>query len=131
ALADRLVDLERQRDLIRVRQVENPAATIRVHPRLADVYAEKVQRLEEALNDPSIREEAAEILRSLIDRVELRRRDNGRGLDALLYGDLAELLGFCGTDAERKLPERLASGSQLSVVAGARNQRCCTLITRF
>jgi site-specific DNA recombinase len=121
ALWDRLGELERQRDLIQVRKVQNPAGTVRLHPRLADVYAEKVQQLEEALNDPSIREEAAEVLRSLVDRVELRPGDQGQGLEALLYGDLIEILGFCGKDEKRKLPEGV-SGSQLSVV-GTRNQR--------
>ena len=79
ALGDRLAELERQRDLVQARKVENPAGTIRLHPRLAEVYAEKVQQLEQALNEPSIRGEAAEILRSLIDRVELRPRDSGQG----------------------------------------------------
>ena len=59
----------------------------------ADLYAEKVQRLEEALNDPHIREEAAEVLRSLIDRVELGPSVTDKGVDALLYGDLIEILG--------------------------------------
>jgi site-specific DNA recombinase len=127
ALGDRLAELERQRDLTRARKAENPAGIIRLHPRLADVYAEKVQQLEEALNEPSIREEAAEVFRSLVDRVELRPRDKGQGLEALLYGDLVEILGFCGKDEKRKLPERMPSGSQLSVVAGTRNQRCLHL----
>jgi site-specific DNA recombinase len=121
ALSDRLSELERQRDLILARKVESPAPTIRVHPRLADVYAEKVQQLEEALNEPSIREEAAEVLRSLIDRVELRPRGRGQGLDALLYGDLVEILGFCGKDKKKQLPEGKSSGGQLSVVAGTCN----------
>jgi hypothetical protein len=121
ALGDRLAELERQRDLILARKVESPAATIRVHPRLADVYAEKVQQLEEALNEPPIREEATELLRSLIDRVELRPRGSGQGLDALLFGDLAEILGFCGKDENRQVPKGSSSGSQLSVVAGTRN----------
>ena len=111
ALGDRLADLERQRDLISARKVENPQGTIRLHPRLADVYAEKIQQLEEALNEPSIREEAAEVFRSLVDRVELRPRDKGQGLEALLYGDLVEILGFCDKDEKRKLPERMPSGS--------------------
>jgi len=116
ALSDRLSELERQRDLILARKVESPTATIRVHPRLADAYAEKVQQLEAALNEPSIREEAAEVFRSLVDRVELRPRDKDRGLEALLYGDLIEILGFCGKDAQGR-----SSTSQLSVVAGTRN----------
>ena len=121
ALGDRLADLERQRDLISARKVENPQGTIRLHPRLADVYAEKVQQLEKALNEPSIREEAAEVFRSFVDRVELRPRHQGQGLEALLYGDLVEILGFCDKDEKRKLPEQTPSGSQLSVVAGTRN----------
>ena len=79
ALGDRLADLERQRDLISARKVENPQGTIRLHPRLADVYAEKIQQLEEALNEPSIREEAAEVFRSLVDRVELVLETRARG----------------------------------------------------
>ena len=116
ALGDRLAELERQRDLLRARKAENPTAPIRLHPRLADVYAEKVQQLEEALNEPSIREEAAEVFRSLVDRVELRPRDKGQGLEALLYGDLVEILGFCGKDEKRKLPE--AGAFRESTVGG-------------
>ena len=51
-------------------------------------------------------------------QVGLRPRDKGQGLEALLYGDLVEILGFCDKDEKRKLPERMPSGSQLSVVAG-------------
>ena len=41
ALGDRLADLERKRDLISARKVENPQGTIRLHPRLADVYMQR------------------------------------------------------------------------------------------
>ena len=51
ALGDRLVPRAATGSHIRSK-VENQ--TIRLHPRLADVYAEKVQQLEEALNEPSI-----------------------------------------------------------------------------
>jgi hypothetical protein len=44
--------------------------SVRLHPRLADVYAQKVLRLAEALNDDAIREEANELLRSLVARIE-------------------------------------------------------------
>ena len=118
ALGDRLAELERQRDLIRARKTENATGTVRLHPRLAEVYAEKIRQLEQALNEPSIREEAAEMLRSLIDRVELHPQNTGQGLDAVLYGDLVEILGFCGKEENRTSPDREPSGGQLSVVAG-------------
>jgi site-specific DNA recombinase len=128
ALGDRLAELERQQESLQARQGEAPPSTVRLHPRLADIYAEKVQQLEKALNEPDIRQEAAEVLRGLIDRIELRPRSDAKGVDAVLHGDLAEILSLCEeTPRKRKLPGAKGSGSQLSVVAGARNQRCLHL----
>ena len=88
------------------------------------MYAQKVGQLEQALNDPAIRTEAAEVLRTLIDRIELRPGEIGQATAAILYGDLAQILAVCDSpDSKQKLPKAGASGSQLSVVAGARNQR--------
>ena len=71
------------------------------------------------MNDPAIKEEAADVLRSLINRIELHPRSEGTGVDAVLYGELAKILAFCGS-AERKgkLPRTPVLGSKLSVVAG-------------
>ena len=121
-----LAELERQQELLRARLREGPPTIVRLHPRLAEIYAERVQQLEMSLNNSAIREEAAEVLRSLIDRIELRPRGDGKGVDAELHGDLAEILAFCdGSDG--KSPKTAVSGSQLSVVAGTRNQRCLHL----
>jgi hypothetical protein len=64
--------------------------------RLAEIYAEKVQQLETSLNHPAVREEATTVLRVLIDRIELLPRGDIKGVDAVLHGDLAEILAFCG-----------------------------------
>jgi site-specific DNA recombinase len=105
--------------MLEARLSEVPPSTVRLHPRLAEVYAEKVQQLEQALNDPNIRAEAADVLRSLIDRIELRPRGEGQGIAATLHGDLAQILGLCDdSNRKQKLPKTGASGSQLSVVAG-------------
>jgi hypothetical protein len=120
-LGDRLADLERQQELLRARLSDAPSSIVRLHPRLAEIYADKVKHLETALNDPAIREEAADVLRSLIDRIELHPRPDGKGVDARLYGDLAEILAFCDeSNRKEKLPKTRASRSQLSVVAGRR-----------
>ncbi len=119
ALGARLADLEKQQELLEGRLSETPASTVRLHPRLAEVYAEKMQQLEKALNDPAIRAEAADRLRTLIDRIELRPGDDG--IAATLYGDLAHILALCEHSGCKKLPKTKASGSQLSVVAGARS----------
>jgi len=128
ALGHRLTDLEKQQELLEARLSEAPPSPVRLHPRLAEVYAEKVQQLEKALNDPAIRTEAANVLRSLIDRIELRPSGEAESIAAALYGDLAQILALCdGSRPKQKLPKAGASGSQLSVVAGARNQRCLHL----
>ena len=46
-------------------------SVVRLHPNAAEVYRRKVAELGLALNDDSIKAEAAEILRSLIERVVL------------------------------------------------------------
>jgi site-specific DNA recombinase len=98
-------------------------AVIRIHPNMAEVYRLKVAELEIALNDDSIKAEAGEILRSLIDRVVLTPAANAPdGIDAQLHGDLAAILALTNADGRKqKLPADGMAGSLLSVVAGARN----------
>ena len=62
------------------------------------------------------------MLRVLIDRIELLPRGDIKGVDAVLHGDLAEILAFCGeSGGVGKLPNTGVSGSPLSVVAGTRS----------
>ena len=118
-LGDRLAHLEKEQDGLEARLSEAPPSNIRLQPRLAAIYAKKVQELEHALNDPAIRTEAAEVLRSLISRIELCPRVDGAGITATLYGDLAHILALCDDPgSKKKLPKARALGSQLSVVAG-------------
>ena len=122
ALGDRLADLEKQQELLEARLSEGHSSTVRLHPRLAEVYAEKVQQLEQALNDPAIRAEAADVLRSLIDRIDLRPRGEGQGIAATLHGDLAQILALCHDPGRKQaLRKAKASGSQVGG-CGARNR---------
>jgi DNA invertase Pin-like site-specific DNA recombinase len=94
------------------------APALRLHPKLAELYAGKVARLEEALDDPVDGRQAAEIIRGMIDRIVLTPGDDG--LAAELYGDIASILSICGeiSSGQKKLPGTDIPGSQLSVVAG-------------
>ena len=82
------------------------------------VYAAKVARLEEALNDPAIREEANELLRTLIERVELQPGAEGGPMRAVVRGDLAQILEVCENAAGNKKRPAAGAGGVLSVVAG-------------
>ena len=124
-LGARLTELEHER----VRLEEQLAAStapepVTLHPAMAEAYARKVAALEETLNDPLVREESSEVLRSLIQRIEIHGGDDGRAA-LLLRGDLATLLAFAESE-KQKLPGAGAPGSLLSVVAGTRN--CLNLL---
>ena len=103
-------------------------APVRLHPNAAAIYARQVAGLEAALNAGDIRVEAAEALRALIERVVLTPDELAPdGLQAELYGDLAEILALAvapelrlrGCVGAKNSPERGLAGRQLSVVAGA------------
>ena len=92
---------------------------MRLHPGLKDVYRRKVAQLEEALNDDAVKTDAMEFIRGMIDKIVMTPIDDG--LNAELYGDLAEILAFCDREgSKRKHLGPSDPGCRLSVVAGAR-----------
>ncbi|MPY74582.1 MAG: hypothetical protein GEU87_10005 [Alphaproteobacteria bacterium] len=120
SLKDRLSGLERRRDEIDRVLAEDTTPAVRLHPGLGRIYRDRVARLETALTAEDTAAEAGDILRLLIDRVELRPRDREGGLDIMLFGDLAAILSLCeAAEHKDELPGRDLPGSQLSVAAGA------------
>ena len=93
----------------------------RLHPKLAEVYRQQVEQLEDSLNDPAIRPEAADTLRSLIDRIVLYPGERRGEVQAELYGELGAILALSqGGGKTNRIPE---AGVRFSVVAGTRSQR--------
>jgi site-specific DNA recombinase len=111
---DRLVELEqRKAELEAVRSV--PPAP-RIHPKLSEIYREKVSRLADALNEPNTRGEAGQALRTLIDVIRLTPTAENTRLSAELYGELAGIIALSkGVQPSRTGPDRPA---RLSLVAG-------------
>jgi hypothetical protein len=119
----RLGELRQAREKLKSEEsVLDPGALdVLIHPQLAIGYRRRIERLEELL-DGSERDEAREIVRSMIDRVVLTPKPSGSGLDATLFGALAALLSVCvDVSSNKRPPAAWPSGGQLSVVAGARN----------
>jgi DNA invertase Pin-like site-specific DNA recombinase len=118
-MKEELLVLEARKEELarRVKHAPPPAALL--HPNLAALYREKVDRLHEELNREELRAEAAEAIRELIDEVRLVP-ENGR-LEIELTGDLAGILALA---AGSKKP---ATGGrdrlQVTLVAGTRNHR--------
>jgi len=127
ALLDRLEKLETEKNHLD-QDLAGPAPEpVRFHPNVADIYVSKVNGLREALNEDGAREEAAEILRGLIDEIRLHPIDGQLQIE--LIGDLATLLVFAGENEKgNKKPGSLGKpGRTKWLVAGARNHRELTL----
>ena len=76
-----------------------------LHPKMAEHYRSEVARLHEALTDEKHRHEAAEIVRSLIEKIVLNPLPEGSeaAMTIDLHGDLAGILSL---SAQMKKPPR-------------------------
>ena len=83
--------------------------------------------LPEPLNQPALRDEAFDLIRSLIDEVRLVPVDGELGIE--IKGELAGVLELC-QQANSKKPGDLSTAGlaeQIKMVAGERNHRQLTL----
>ena len=96
----RLAELEAEKaDLLSQKDTVSNIPNISVHPNLAGLYSKKVEELESLLDEAEHRDEAMELIRSLIDKIALTPKEEG-GLDAVLHGDLARILALCSAGTE-------------------------------
>ena len=116
----RMAELEAEKVALEERLASAPEPPkIRLHPNLAGLYREKVAALEQALADPAIKAEAAEVIRSQIERITLTPNEEGT-LDIQLHGDLGRILQLCEAgERKRARPGHGGPGREVSVVAGA------------
>ena len=108
SMKGRMAELEAEKAALEERLATAPELPkVLLHPNLAAMYRQKVAALEQALADPEIKAEAAEIVRSQIERITLTPGEDG-GLAVELHGDLARILQLCES-GERK-SERPGTG---------------------
>ena len=123
SMKEELLALEARKRVLAAEVKLAPAPQPRLHPKLADLYRQRVDRLHEELNRAELRSEATQALRGLIDEVRLIP-ENGR-LEIELLGDLA---GIPALSAGNKKPvTENRDGLQVTLVAGTRNHRRFTI----
>ena len=98
-------------------------------PTASAIYAKKVAKLTQALNRPAERQEAAEALRMVIEKIVLTPGPKRGEMDATLHGELGQILAWTerqalGKASKTNTPRGFCPGVSVSVVAGARNRRC-------
>jgi site-specific DNA recombinase len=115
-LKDELLALETRQEQLEAEIAATPEGQQPLlHPNLAEIYRQKVAALAEALADEAMRDEAFELIRSLLDRIVLL--PEGDELRIEIHGELAGILELC---QQSKTPGRSrASAEQIKVVAGA------------
>jgi site-specific DNA recombinase len=119
SVREQLRQLEgRQRELSIELEGQTPVA-VAIHPNLPDLYRRKVAKLQQLVSDEATRPQAVEIVRSLIDRVEVHPgRERGK-CELTVVGALAQILTFAQKKATAG-QSRPDGGTSL-MVAGARN----------
>ena len=100
-------------------RLEAPEMRELLHPRMSDVYREKVGSLCLALESEESRTGAREAIRALIEAIQLE--PDGDKLKITLKGDLAGMLS-AARDSKRS-PDTGDLMVQIKLVAGACNQR--------
>ena len=91
---------------------------IAIHPNLPELYRRKVAALRQALGDEATRPHAVELIRSLLDRVEVHpSKERGR-CEVIIIGALAQLLAFAQQKTTAASP---GDGGTFLMVAGARS----------
>jgi site-specific DNA recombinase len=116
-LLARLRELGAREDELTERLSRAPVDLPDLHPNVAGIYRRKVERLAEALQHPQERDEAADAIRALIDRITLTPGAKRGEIAATLHGDLGTILEWVAQKANT--PRLGGSGVSVSVVAGA------------
>ena len=101
--------------------IANYAVGGRIHPNLSEVYRSRVSNLAQALQEPGDGTAAFEAVRSLIERVVLHGRADGKGLEIELVGAIAAMVSLSLGKALTPMPanDRDPFAGSVKVVAGA------------
>jgi hypothetical protein len=66
-----MAQLEARKDVLEAQLAQGEDVKVAVHPHMASIYRDRVANLREALTDEDCQAEAAEIMRTLIDKIVL------------------------------------------------------------
>ena len=125
SVRDQLRHLEaRKREIAADLKAQQSDMEIAIHPNLPDLYRRKVAELCRVLDDEATRPQAVEIIRSLIEKIEIRPGQERGHCEVILVGALAQILAFA---QQKTTAASSGDGGTFLMVAGACNHRELTL----
>ena len=125
---DRMLSLDARRIELEAQLERDPAPSpIRIHPKMAETYREKITALVDRLSHPDGMLEAKDALRGLVDRIVLVPTEPDGKLAIHLEGALAALLALSlGSKCNKGLSDKTQAIDyidELVLVAGACSRR--------
>ena len=119
AVREKMAELEARRDALRGHLAASEDTGLRLHPNMAGYYRAQIADLRTALSDTGRNKQAAEIVRKLVDRIELSPvvRSGRKTLSVSLYGRLAGILAIA-TKTKTPLDESGVPVQVTKLVAG-------------
>jgi site-specific DNA recombinase len=101
---DELRSLEGQKqNLERSLAADHREQEVELHPNIAELYGRKVAELQTLLTDESSRPQAMELIRAMIDRIEVHKGEERGKPEVILIGALSEILAFTQGDTAAAL----------------------------
>ena len=126
---DELHTLEdRKRDLEQTLAANHKEQPVELHPNMAELYRKKVTELQSLLTDDTARPQAMELIRTMIDRIEVHAGQEPSKPKVILVGALAQILAFT---QQSKTADSNGDGGRVLMVAGARYQPFRTPVSAF
>jgi site-specific DNA recombinase len=120
AINSKLKALEGQKAGLEDKLTMAPDAEPLLHPALATIYRNQVERLETSLRQPDVGREAFELIRGLIDAITLTPVDGKLNIE--LRGDLAGILAMSEAGKGKAFSQK-EKALQIKMVAGTCNHR--------
>ena len=126
---DELRDLEtRKQNLEQMRVAVHEDQTVELHPNVAELYRKKVTELQSLLIDETARSQAMDIVRSMIEHIEVHAGEEPGKPGIILVGALAQILAFT---QQNNTAASNGSDGRVLMVAGARCQPFRTPVSAF
>lgn len=126
-LKDKLEELERRKRTLETELTTALPPPPLLHPNLAELYRRKIAELENAIEDPTLRDEALAILRDLVEAVELHPTKDG--FDIEFRGQIANMIGLSSPTRSRSNSEHFVISAKR--VAGERSHLYRTIVRYF
>jgi site-specific DNA recombinase len=110
---------QRKKDLERSLATNTSDRIVELHPNIPELFRRKVSELGTLLQDEHARPQAMEVIRTMVDHIEVHKGKEPRTSDVILFGALAQILEF----THKKTVASNRDNGRVLMVAGARNRR--------